>query len=82
MLCMEICFLENKDDFGNFFTKRIKMPPAKYATDTDVNQDGTEEANKKKKKSKNDKKIIADEINNGHLMKTVSIIIIEHLLNC
>lgn len=65
-----LIFTESKDDFGNFFTKRVKLPPLKYATDTDALQDLCLEKNKKLKKDP--KKKQAEFMNNMGLIETVS----------
>lgn len=64
-------FTENKEDCVNFFTKRIKLPPVKYATDTDTIKDGTLIQGKKKKTKKLPQKSKAEELNNSGLLDKV-----------
>lgn len=42
------------DDGENFFTKRIKIPPSKYNTDTDTLKDGTLNSLPKRKRQQKD----------------------------
>lgn len=64
--------IDDENDFGDFFTKRIKIPPPKYVTETDTLKNNLEDKNKKKKSKKNVSKLEAERQNRKELLDEVS----------
>lgn len=63
--------IETPDDFGNFYTKRIKYASKRYATETDTIVDGTIVKNKLKKTKLDIEKKNASNENNCDLLQKV-----------